>query len=432
MTENGVISAPISISDVGKTIGSGSTDIGTLCTHPSINKWSKHKPVDSIKLTALDDEEFIGQVSKDYNLQIANADGDVWMNNFTSESFQPSEVVDVLKNYKWVYRKVGTSGLSRSVYRLTDFDGYFHRAQPFIKMANDNHIVLNKFVSSAIYFTATMYEPEDANEAGLSISLEDVANTNIGNLGDGVLNNMKLGVLLVPQGATPSTTNTKRFIGEATVGDGEDLSVDVDSADVETGVNYYAYVALTTGDTFDKVLPVPDSPVFDVRVISQIPGYCVLEGISTTKAHFAGSSITSLDIREGSDDIEEYQSPSLYDEEYGGESLPVWGNYGTEKTGLGICLKLSFTNTSTSRVTLQEYTTNHSSVTVYFQTGSNVQASGGVVVDAGDTLTFYILLVGDNPEDDFISETSSVQFIIYSKEAYLTQTPFMYTTKKTS
>ena len=35
----------ISTSLVGQTIDSGSRDVGTLCTHPNINKWSKWKPV---------------------------------------------------------------------------------------------------------------------------------------------------------------------------------------------------------------------------------------------------------------------------------------------------------------------------------------------------------------------------------------------------
>lgn len=35
----------ISTTLVGDTIGSGSRDVGTLCTHPNINKWSKWKPI---------------------------------------------------------------------------------------------------------------------------------------------------------------------------------------------------------------------------------------------------------------------------------------------------------------------------------------------------------------------------------------------------
>lgn len=36
---------PVSIRDVKVKLGSGSADLGTLCTHPSINKWAKYKPI---------------------------------------------------------------------------------------------------------------------------------------------------------------------------------------------------------------------------------------------------------------------------------------------------------------------------------------------------------------------------------------------------
>ena len=35
----------ISTTLVGNTIGLASNDVGTLCSAPSINKWSKYKPV---------------------------------------------------------------------------------------------------------------------------------------------------------------------------------------------------------------------------------------------------------------------------------------------------------------------------------------------------------------------------------------------------
>ena len=41
----GLPSDKISISMVKQAIGSGSNDVGTLCTHPNINMWSKRKPV---------------------------------------------------------------------------------------------------------------------------------------------------------------------------------------------------------------------------------------------------------------------------------------------------------------------------------------------------------------------------------------------------
>lgn len=53
-------SAGITTGIVGNAIGSSSRDIGTLCTHNNINKWSKHKPIRYNKVEGLSDEEFKG------------------------------------------------------------------------------------------------------------------------------------------------------------------------------------------------------------------------------------------------------------------------------------------------------------------------------------------------------------------------------------
>lgn len=46
-------SSNISTNVVKSAIGAGSNDVGTLCTHPNINKWSKWKPVRSSKVDGL-------------------------------------------------------------------------------------------------------------------------------------------------------------------------------------------------------------------------------------------------------------------------------------------------------------------------------------------------------------------------------------------
>lgn len=45
MNNNGQITAPVNTDDVSAVIGVPSHDVGTLCTSPKVNKWSKHKPV---------------------------------------------------------------------------------------------------------------------------------------------------------------------------------------------------------------------------------------------------------------------------------------------------------------------------------------------------------------------------------------------------
>lgn len=44
-SENGIISAPVSIDDVKQTLGESSNDLATLCKSENINIWSKYKPI---------------------------------------------------------------------------------------------------------------------------------------------------------------------------------------------------------------------------------------------------------------------------------------------------------------------------------------------------------------------------------------------------
>ena len=43
-SENGIISAPVSIDDVKRALGEGSNDLATLCKSENILLWSKYKP----------------------------------------------------------------------------------------------------------------------------------------------------------------------------------------------------------------------------------------------------------------------------------------------------------------------------------------------------------------------------------------------------
>lgn len=67
---NGVISAPVSISDIQTAIGAaGGGDLGTLCSHANINMWSKFKPVKCDGTNIIDTT---GQLS-----------GSVWNENYS-------------------------------------------------------------------------------------------------------------------------------------------------------------------------------------------------------------------------------------------------------------------------------------------------------------------------------------------------------------
>ena len=107
----------ISVSMVKSAIGSGSNDVGTLCTHPNVNKWSKWKPVRFNKVTGLTLSD-LGSAKGGMNLiEISEIDSliDFYKNNIS---------------YDWSYLKP-RGGNYNEFYRLGDFRSYHHEAIRF-------------------------------------------------------------------------------------------------------------------------------------------------------------------------------------------------------------------------------------------------------------------------------------------------------------
>lgn len=113
---NGKISETnISYSDVKSAIGASSNDIGTLCKHSGINKWSAHKPI-SVKANSLGINDM-----KNYNYGLTPVTGAL------------SFIITAMKSAStrnWVYTK--PSGGENSPYRIGDFRLYNSQAgSPF-------------------------------------------------------------------------------------------------------------------------------------------------------------------------------------------------------------------------------------------------------------------------------------------------------------
>lgn len=89
----------ISTSLVGETLGTSSRDVGTLCTHPNINKWSKWKPVRFNKVVGLTEANIISVGS-----------GLTRPDMYTTEYLRPR------------------GGAQNEFYRIGDFRGYNHSA----------------------------------------------------------------------------------------------------------------------------------------------------------------------------------------------------------------------------------------------------------------------------------------------------------------
>ncbi len=94
----------ISTSLVGQTLGTSSRDVGTLCTHPNINKWSKWKPVRHNSVNPITKAEL---KSVNFGFYIPDATSNI----ATAESG------------KWQYQKP-RGGQYNEPFRLGDFRNY--------------------------------------------------------------------------------------------------------------------------------------------------------------------------------------------------------------------------------------------------------------------------------------------------------------------
>ena len=134
---NGVISAPVSISDIQTAIGAaGGGDLGTLCSHANINMWSKFKPVKSAQVGLIDTTGQLAQGGTTWDETISTQWWrDTWnaMNNPIKYGIQPrtgSALNSLYSSYyaqglEWLYYRP-TGG--QFPYRQLDFLQYNHYA----------------------------------------------------------------------------------------------------------------------------------------------------------------------------------------------------------------------------------------------------------------------------------------------------------------
>ena len=127
----------ISVSMVKAELGAATNDVGRLCTHPNVNKWSKYKPVRLKKVTGLTESDF-----KQANFGF----------NILASSDSPS--VDILSRY-WDYLK--PIGGSATPFRLGDFRQYDHNEGKPLFISDDYLEQLwNIFMSDSPYLSVAL------------------------------------------------------------------------------------------------------------------------------------------------------------------------------------------------------------------------------------------------------------------------------------
>lgn len=126
-------SSRISTSLVADTLKTSTHDVGQLCTNDNINKWSKHKPIRYPKVDGLSDAEFKGTTAD----QLAGIYYGLKSNVIAT---------DYESLHQTTYEYVGKpTGGANAPYRLGDFRGYDHNAEP-------NLIGYPTFTDNTIYF----------------------------------------------------------------------------------------------------------------------------------------------------------------------------------------------------------------------------------------------------------------------------------------
>lgn len=134
----------ITTSMVGTALGAASRNVGALCVHPNVNKWSKWKPIRSQKLDGITASEL---ASANYGLNI----------------IQYGSVSSVVSAYGinggiWVYLTPRGGAVSEP-YRLGDFRNYDHSAPPFIGSATVTRTVNKNGANPVVEASIIAAEP---------------------------------------------------------------------------------------------------------------------------------------------------------------------------------------------------------------------------------------------------------------------------------
>lgn len=121
----------ISVSMVKAELGAATNDVGQLCIHPNVNKWSRWKPVANPKIGNMTASDYAAvytgvEVSNNGNYGLTIPD----VVRTTSINSVPAAIEDACAN-SWEYRK--PMGGVNEPFRLGDFRNYYHQAVPPIQ-----------------------------------------------------------------------------------------------------------------------------------------------------------------------------------------------------------------------------------------------------------------------------------------------------------
>jgi hypothetical protein len=169
----------ISVAMVKAELGAATNDVGQLCIHANVNKWSKRKPINHSSVVPLTEAQF---AALKYGINIFEL---------------PSTVGSSYNTRNWAYNKP----TSLSPKRLTDFCQYEKSAPvPLIQNHGTGEIVFAKFVNVN---TNIMFNTPRTPTAlqGYCLNIENIATEG----GDVIAGNYYLAADIYPRGASSGT-----------------------------------------------------------------------------------------------------------------------------------------------------------------------------------------------------------------------------------
>lgn len=141
---NGKITAPVSIDDIKSCFGLSSNDLGTLIKTANINIWAKYKP--TVYPSPFPDDWYRGG-DGNYGLNIT-ADNKVFtVSNLVAQYSKTNN------GYGNLYKR--PTGGSSAPYRLGDFRGYNHKANPELS----DYLPVTQLTIESAHELAVVYNP---------------------------------------------------------------------------------------------------------------------------------------------------------------------------------------------------------------------------------------------------------------------------------
>lgn len=185
----GMITGEVDFRDVKQALNSPSMKLSVLCTRPTINMWSRHKPVAYPSKAPIG---FSGSASEGNEAKSVNfgvAPGSILTVEKQSAQDCDSDIIDMFDDtsgqYEWTYTP--PSGGDSSPFRINDFMHYYHYAVPFIQNeARGGNF--NKQLYRRVMFSVTL----DPDDSFYNLQAED-----FNNAGNVDLSQWHLGLLMV-------------------------------------------------------------------------------------------------------------------------------------------------------------------------------------------------------------------------------------------